>query len=511
MPAHLGRRRPVPPIILQVHDLAPYKNGSESAAFTDYETITKVLQVRVGYEILIFDVNNPTVLLAVLSNWNSLQFMVAVSDLGVGRVTLDYYNDIFYTEYADHILTEENIWVVQLDGVPRFAFLAEEHDEAWLAEGGTKAFVVAGRGVGCQLEWGTVLPPWYPTNPIQMITAVSTTTVGPTIYARPVTSAPHGLAAGDEVLIANTVGATGVNGTWIVDSIISATEFSFVVTAAPGTWESGGTVQKTLNHIFLNTAPMTAWLALLNEAKARGACTAITQTFTAALDSDGNAWDPSLDLDLKVGSGSNLLELLPRFVAAQNMEWCIGLDLVLNVAPQIGNDVTSTVRFFVSSDQLSRSLKRSRKSIRNVAYVDDSKNPNVSVATDATSITQWGRREVYSKVQTSASETANTAIAQNIVDQNKDETRSITFKVGSRVGRQEFVDYNPGDSVYLDTDEEEQTGVFRVMAISVQVDADQKVDVELTTVGTFARRLEALAAQFSRLTGQDQSLTKSQL
>ena len=84
-------------------------------------------------------------------------------------------------------------------------------------------------------------PPVGPTNvvggPSGTITAVTNT-------ANPqVTSAGHGLAVGDSVLIAGVLGATGANGTFKVASVVGANDFTVADATAPGVYTSGGTFQ----------------------------------------------------------------------------------------------------------------------------------------------------------------------------------------------------------------------------------------------------------------------------
>ncbi len=73
------------------------------------------------------------------------------------------------------------------------------------------------------------------------------------------TSAAHGLATGDRVTIAGSVGNTAINGTFQV-VVLTATTFSLkteagVAVAGNGAWTSGGTVQKLLRFTDVVPAP----------------------------------------------------------------------------------------------------------------------------------------------------------------------------------------------------------------------------------------------------------------
>ena len=61
------------------------------------------------------------------------------------------------------------------------------------------------------------------------------------------TSASHGLVADDECQIASVAGAVGVNGTWRIVTAPTATTFTVRI-GDPGTYTSGGTVQKCLDY-----------------------------------------------------------------------------------------------------------------------------------------------------------------------------------------------------------------------------------------------------------------------
>jgi hypothetical protein len=55
------------------------------------------------------------------------------------------------------------------------------------------------------------------------------------------TTTPHGLSIGQAITISGATGATGVNGSWVVATIPSMTQFT-LAPAAPGAYISGGTV-----------------------------------------------------------------------------------------------------------------------------------------------------------------------------------------------------------------------------------------------------------------------------
>jgi cyclophilin family peptidyl-prolyl cis-trans isomerase len=69
-----------------------------------------------------------------------------------------------------------------------------------------------------------------------------TNTADPTIT----TATTDNLSVGNSITIAGVGGATGVNGTFTVASVLSETTFTITTTSAPGVYTSGGTISTTL-------------------------------------------------------------------------------------------------------------------------------------------------------------------------------------------------------------------------------------------------------------------------
>ncbi|HZZ82541.1 MAG TPA: autotransporter-associated beta strand repeat-containing protein, partial [Gemmataceae bacterium] len=101
---------------------------------------------------------------------------------------------------------------------------------------------------------------FIPTGSLQLnymgasITGV-TNTVNPTIT----TSAAHGFVVGQQITIANVVGATGVNGTFTITSVPTPTTFTIALASAPGAYLYGGSANPPYvgpsPYILMNTAP----------------------------------------------------------------------------------------------------------------------------------------------------------------------------------------------------------------------------------------------------------------
>ena len=83
----------------------------------------------------------------------------------------------------------------------------------------------------------TVILTGTPVNSPAINISGVTNTVDPTIT----TATADGLTVGEKVTIAGVVGATGVNGTFVVQSVPTLTTFTITTAAAPGVYTSGGT------------------------------------------------------------------------------------------------------------------------------------------------------------------------------------------------------------------------------------------------------------------------------
>ncbi len=91
--------------------------------------------------------------------------------------------------------------------------------------------------------------PWSAIN----VSGVTNTT-NPTIT----TSTNHSLAVGNVVTITSVGGATGVNGTFTVQSVPSSTTFTITLGTAPGAYTTGGTVTQQIGAGWTSTSGYTA-------------------------------------------------------------------------------------------------------------------------------------------------------------------------------------------------------------------------------------------------------------
>jgi len=100
---------------------------------------------------------------AYIPRWTSLEFSDQLSDVGSGKITIDY-NDNFISqfdaEFGDGVLFDGSHAIQVLrDGILSFTFLIE--DVSVQRAGYAQETVIAGRGIAGQLDWAIVLPENY--------------------------------------------------------------------------------------------------------------------------------------------------------------------------------------------------------------------------------------------------------------------------------------------------------------------------------------------------------------
>ena len=387
-----------------------------------FDVIEENTKTNVGWEVRVYDRDDPTVLLAVVPRWLSFSFSKVLGDTGAGSLELDMNDaDVYFSDgIQDHLVNDENLIRFYRDGVPRFSFFNHDEVDEPVTADEDRPVSVTGRGPSSMLEWATVLPPEYPSY-----------------------------------------------------------------SALPWTWTS--------------TPALSAWLDLKEEADGRGCpCLALEPTFTHTHDSAGEPWQDVNNMTLN--PGGDLLALLRRFAEAGGSDWEVTPDLKLNAKQSFGFHRENTVRFWVGLDQLTAKKTKTRRGISNVVYTV-SANEQVPFVTDPTSLADWGRREVLSEVSNAQDSVTAQHFGQIILDANKEEVFSATFKVlPDQPGRVVFQDYDVGDWVWI-SGEVGLEGVYRIVAIGFKVDENGYEDLEITVESALEIRLIQLQKQFERETG----------
>lgn len=100
---------------------------------------------------------------AYIPRWTSLEWSEQINDVGSGTITMDFkdlFFEMFNTQYGEGALFN-GTYAIQIlrEGTLVFTFMIEDTDVQ--RSGFVQEIVMAGRGIGAQLEWATVLPEGY--------------------------------------------------------------------------------------------------------------------------------------------------------------------------------------------------------------------------------------------------------------------------------------------------------------------------------------------------------------
>jgi len=196
-------------------------------------------------------------------------------------------------------------------------------------------------------------------------------------------------------------------------------------------------------------------------------------------------------IDMSGMLGINLLDLLEEWTGGDvdqpapiRAEWMMRPNFVLDIRRLFGQRRDRQVVFYEGSlATVSKQRSRQRSDIANLIAVQDTLG-NYAIVGDTASKARWRQREHYSRPTGTFSPESLTAIAQTIMYRDKDERATWTIKVAPDAeGRRVFEDYNLGDWVGISRYLGGQPNLverFRVMAISLRVDADNNEDLELS-------------------------------
>jgi hypothetical protein len=110
------------------------------------------LLIGAGFEVQIYDILNPSNLLAVVPNPETVQFEDVLSDVGSGQVTVatDDMNPI--------VFAKDHIWRILWEGREQFAFFAEQIEDDSVETDEIHRRTIAGRGAGQWLDKMKVYP-----------------------------------------------------------------------------------------------------------------------------------------------------------------------------------------------------------------------------------------------------------------------------------------------------------------------------------------------------------------
>lgn len=430
-----------------------YAGSTPTAATSNsvfFEVLPQPLE-EIGWEVKVLSHTDFTTELATIPRFSDLTVGVELSGPGGGSITLDL-DDIVFTntlssgDPSSYLLDYENLWNAYYNGVLRGQWFGTSVEEIVASDGEVRGVTVSGPGPADVLKRAVVLPAGFPQSQVS---------------SDPL--APVGLPAS------------------------FAPEPIFEI-----------------------------YLAYLAEAQARGTIPFVNPMFTDTGDSGGvewadtnaTGWSPLFEIgvfDPSAVLGKNLYELLVTLSGKDVtkpstviVDWLMRPGFRLDVRKFFGSHLEDRVIFSIGGAIKTVQRTRVREKINNIAVVRDELG-QYSIAMDDTSITNFGRREVL--VQKSGPQAVDPAlrpqIAAVILEQNKDEKSSWVVKVApDNEGRVVFEDYNVGDWVGA----EDIIGVvspYRVLVITVNVDIDGQMTVELILQSLLELREEELARQLT--------------
>lgn len=216
---------------------------------------------------------------------------------------------------------------------------------------------------------------------------------------------------------------------------------------------------------------------------------------------DATAYETTVEPPL----GMDLLKLLKEWSGEDRdqpspirVEYRMRPGFNLDVQRQFGSRRERQVVFYEGSTHtMAKQWERNRASIANLVAVQND-DGEYSVATSTASIARWRQRELFVRENNSFEQPARAAIASSLLELRQDETATLTMKVPPYApGRRVFRDYDLGDWVGVSRYRGGTTNVveaYRVLALTLKVDANNNVDLELTlqnTAAAYAQRLQA--------------------
>jgi hypothetical protein len=229
------------------------------------------------------------------------------------------------------------------------------------------------------------------------------------------------------------------------------------------------------------------FVTLVEEAQARGGLSSLELTFNDTYDSDNNAWSDTRTLDFRVGT--SLLDVM-RKIAGLGIDFSMEFDWSRNVyylnayRDGRGSDKSSSIVFREGKNCTEVGNSEKSQELGNVVLVEYGDGQYVSVS-NATSISEYGRREIFLSAGQAGSSSEATAYGNAELDERKDPETSITVVVTDSEVPMAFVDYEVGDWVgYAKYDDESPTS-YRIRGMTLSWGQNQRwadVTLQLSSV-----------------------------
>jgi hypothetical protein len=251
---------------------------------------------------------------------------------------------------------------------------------------------------------------------------------------------------------------------------------------------------------FTTTAAMDAYKQLWDAANARGATGILSLSFSDTVDSDSVSWADSQDLE--VPGGGNLLSKIRDMATLASSDWHVDPDGTVDVRQTYGTDLSSSFRLAVGYTAAEMERRRTRRSIRNALYLEG-KEGLISATTDATSITNYNRRETYIGAGEAMSSTTRDAYLAAALEIAKNEQTewSVVLDDPTATGREPWVDFDLGDTLNVYSGEDNIDANVRVLSISISQGRNHDFATELTLESRLQTRNNQLARAMKTLTG----------
>ena len=207
---------------------------------------------------------------------------------------------------------------------------------------------------------------------------------------------------------------------------------------------------------------------LVLEAQARGALVGFTLSFTASVDSNGDAYTDTLNIEEQVGAtiaqvASSLQELI--------CDVWVDPDLTLNVVNHRGDDLTVginpvTLRVGGSVSELSEELAGP---IRNTVLIASGTNGETfTTRTNAGSVSTYGRRETFVSLANTSDSAVVTLAGDQVLNTSATPADGVTVQLDP-TGPEAYLDFAIGDLVYLVDGTGTKTS-YRVRSLTVTQD-----------------------------------------
>lgn len=202
------------------------------------------------------------------------------------------------------------------------------------------------------------------------------------------------------------------------------------------------------DYSWTTATPGTILLDIISDAQARGTISLLTTSFTATLDTTGNAWSASFNLVLK--RGMTYLQVLDLFKSL-GFDWEITPDLQLNVWNRRGTDRTlqSEPPHLINGlnvEMLDRSEKF--KDPTNVILLEGD-DGQMWESEDSTSSALYDRHEGYVSNSGMIDQTSADAIANPILSDRANPKVDMRISFVPSVGSIPYVDWDIGDDFFV--------------------------------------------------------------